>query len=165
MSGMGTLKTYESLVVEEVPYELPSEADDAVSAVVEKLSQQAKLLGEKYGISLREFEINQPYRKPDPSDLVASFLFAMAPRDHLSLERVRGEWGLWLRMRVGPLTNSQPSPTPLRDSPLPLRRAFLNRSEEFFKAYLDRVDAGLGESRAAIEAGHRALELIEKHNP
>lgn len=136
-------------------------ADNKVSELIVALTDQARRLGDLYGIPLKDFQLN-PASEPASSGDMSSLVWLLTPRDLVSLERYRGEWGLWFRANVGGLGARDPvTPITLREAPLAVRRKFLHRSEEFFNTYLQRVDEGLGESRQACEVGMRALQTLQ----
>jgi len=91
----------------------------------------------------------------------------MTPVEQVTLEHRDGRWGLYYfrgPAALGPSasTTIRPSTVPLKDAPLTVRERFLQRSESFFRRYIETVEGRLAKVKESVAAGDAALAMLEK---
>lgn len=82
--------------------------------------------------------------------------------ERITLERREGRWALFFTRDRAPLDSASAprSAVPLKDAPLDVRERFLQRSEDFFRAYLALCEDRLGRMKTAILQADRTLALL-----
>ncbi|NBD09251.1 hypothetical protein [Corallococcus silvisoli] len=164
--GYGTFGPVEPLSSAFLPAPPPptevERSDSQIGFLVEQLCDRARMLGEKFGVSLKDFPLERPAVPSTSDERLVHAIVNLSPHEAVSLERVRDAWGLWYRSSVGGL---QPRPAvpamPLRDAPLAARRQFLLRSDAFFTEYMRQTVDKLKASTEAISAGVKTVERLD----
>jgi hypothetical protein len=140
---------------------------DLVADRIRRLDEYAAALGRGFGLPFTPgIELDEGMRASHqaPADAVAVLGLVFSSSKLVSLERRKGQWGLYYASRPSMVLANREHTTvvPLKDAPLDVREAFLLRAEEFFHAYLATCENRLGSMKQAVESGDRALALLER---
>jgi hypothetical protein len=141
-------------------------SEDAVSDRIARLDSWAQRLGEGFGISYTSFELSPLPPLPTGSNnwaLAAATLRELTHRaERVSLERRSGRWGLYFTRDPAALAQDRRAEAaPIRDAPLDVRERFLQRSEQFFRAYLIMCADRLGRMNTSVTQADHTLKLLE----
>ena len=119
--------------------------------VVEQLDDRARHRGSKFGVPLHRWALKE---LPSPSPETPGWEIALLAIGTLAqeqefgnLEKHDGRWGLCYTRQPAPMNASreQAKTMALRDAPVDARMRFLERSDAFFRQYIDLCKSRLAE--------------------
>ena len=138
---------------------------DQVTDRIVHMDHYAAMLGKSFGIPLTHWQLNET-PVIDERNVFAAFATVLSYQpEFVSLERRKGTWGLYYFRGPAYIKHGDSAHVaPLKEAPLDARERFLQRSEEFFRAYLQTCEGRLGKMRSAVDAADRTIELLADIN-
>lgn len=143
--------------------------EDAVTARVIALNDHARKLGAGFGIPMTDFVLNPvpgSLDQPAGVDLLRLLRLLSHEAERVSLERRDSAWGLFFTREPPVFFQHQAKASvPLKDAPLDVRERFLEKSEQFFRAYIGLCEDRLARMKSAVSAADHTIELVQSIQP